>query len=182
MPLPSYELTLVIFPFESSFIQIVYIVFFAINIVVCSEPPLFTISIIAPISTLIRLAVLRSMPPGESMNKGKGYDDVIGCTACSLSHLIQQVLVPYLIPMTSSCFAPHVYLIALLWTYIYSVDTLLYPYALPLDNSPYLLSSLCLRLQPELQLKVVTFGKASMSSPCKRGIYERYQTELPVGK
>ena len=38
------------------------------------------------------------------------------------------------------------------------------------------------QLQPELKLKVVTFGKASMSSPCKRGVYKQYQTELPVGK
>ena len=34
--------------------------------------------------------LLQSMPPGESIDKGKGYDDVIGCTACSLSqHLMQ---------------------------------------------------------------------------------------------
>ena len=39
-------------------------------------------------------------------------------------------------------------------------------------------------MQPELKLKVVTFGKASMSSPCKRGvveqIYERNKTALSV--
>ena len=29
--------------------------------------------------------VLRSMPPVECMDKGKGYDDMIGCATCSLS-------------------------------------------------------------------------------------------------
>jgi len=33
--------------------------------------------------------LLRSVPPGDSMDMGQGYDDVIGCTACSLSqHLM----------------------------------------------------------------------------------------------
>ena len=42
------------------------------------------------------------------------------------------------------------------------------------------------QLQPELQLKVVTFGKALTSSPCKRGAirqtYEQNETVLSVGK
>jgi len=25
------------------------------------------------------------MPPGDSMDMGKGYDDMIGCATCSLS-------------------------------------------------------------------------------------------------
>ena len=34
--------------------------------------------------------LLRLMPPGEYMDKGKGYDDMIGCAICSLSqHLMQ---------------------------------------------------------------------------------------------
>ena len=41
-------------------------------------------------------------------------------------------------------------------------------------------------MQPELKLKVVTFGKALTSSPCKRGavgqIYGRNETALPVRK
>ena len=41
-------------------------------------------------------------------------------------------------------------------------------------------------MQPELKLKIVTFGKASTSSPCKRGVvgqtYERNKTALPVEK
>jgi len=39
-------------------------------------------------------------------------------------------------------------------------------------------------VQPELKLKVVIFGKASMSSPCKRGAvgrtYGRNETALSV--
>ena len=39
-------------------------------------------------------------------------------------------------------------------------------------------------MQPELKLKVITFGKASTSSPCKRGvveqIYKRNETALSV--
>jgi len=34
--------------------------------------------------------MLQSMPPGECMDKGKGYDDMIGYATYSLSqHLIQ---------------------------------------------------------------------------------------------
>ena len=34
--------------------------------------------------------LLRLMPPGNSMDKGKGYDDMISCATCSLSqHLMQ---------------------------------------------------------------------------------------------
>ena len=34
--------------------------------------------------------MLRSMPPGNSMDKGKGYDDMIGCATCSLSQRLMQ--------------------------------------------------------------------------------------------
>jgi len=41
-------------------------------------------------------------------------------------------------------------------------------------------------VQPELKLKVITFGKASTSSPCKRGAvgqtYGRNETALSVEK
>ena len=52
-----------------------------------------------------------------------------------------------------------------LWTFIsclvgiYSVDTILYFYTLPIDYFPTLISSLCLKLQPELSLKVMTVFK-----------------------
>jgi len=29
--------------------------------------------------------LLQSMPPGDNIEKGKGYDDTIGCAASSLS-------------------------------------------------------------------------------------------------
>jgi len=77
------------------------------------------------------------------MDMGKGYDDIIGCATCSLSqHLMQKL--PYFILVVSSCFNPHVYLIVELWTCINSIDTLMYPYALPILHIPYFFSSHCL--------------------------------------
>ena len=34
--------------------------------------------------------LLRSMPLGNSMDMGKGYDDMIGCATCSLSQCLMQ--------------------------------------------------------------------------------------------
>jgi len=77
--------------------------------------------------------MLQLMPPGDSMDMGKGYDDMIGCTTCSLSqHLIQKVLLPHFILVVSLCFSPHVCRIVELWTCINSVATLMYSYALPI--------------------------------------------------
>jgi len=74
------------------------------------------------------------------MDMGKGYDEMISCTTCSLSQrLMQKVLLPCFILAVSSCFQPHVCLIVKLWTCINSVDTFLYPYALPIIYS-YILS------------------------------------------
>jgi len=79
------------------------------------------------------------------MDMGKGYDDMIGCTTCSLSQrLMQKVLLPCFILVVSSCFNPCVCLIVELWTCINSVDTFMYPYALPILQFPYPFSSLCL--------------------------------------
>ena len=119
------------------------------------------------------------------MDLGQGYDDNNRLRRSSLSqHLMQQVLLPYLFLVISSCMNPHVCLMDNSQTHINSVDTFLYLYALPLESIPLNFSNLCLRLQPELQLKVVTFGKASTSSPCKRGAvgqtYERNETALSV--
>ena len=76
------------------------------------------------------------MPPGDSMDMGKGYDDMIGCATCSLSQrLMQKMLLPCFILAVSSCFCPHVYLIVELWTRINSIDTFMYPYALPITPS-----------------------------------------------
>ena len=52
------------------------------------------------------------MPPGGSMDMGKGYDNMIGCTTCSLSQcLMQKVLLPCFILAVSSCFHPYICLI-----------------------------------------------------------------------
>ena len=70
------------------------------------------------------------------MYMGKGYDNMIGCTTCSLSqHLMQKVLLPYFILAVSLCFHPHVCLMVELWTCINSVDTFMYPYTLPIHSS-----------------------------------------------
>ena len=84
------------------------------------------------------------MPSGVSMDIGKGYDDMISCTTCSLSqHLMQKVLLPYFVLAVSSCFHPHVCLVVDLWTSTNSVNTFIYPYALPLLIHPlYFLKSL----------------------------------------
>jgi len=34
--------------------------------------------------------MLRLMPLGNSMDMGKGYDDMIGCATCSLSQRLMQ--------------------------------------------------------------------------------------------
>ena len=79
------------------------------------------------------------------MDMGKGYDTMIGCTTCSLSQrLMQKVLLPCFILVVSSCFRPHVCLVVDLGLSTNSVDTFMYPYALPLQFIPYSFSSLCL--------------------------------------
>ena len=56
--------------------------------------------------------LLQSMPPGDSMDMGQGYDDIIGCATCSLSQcLMQKVLLPYFVLAVSSYFCPHVCLV-----------------------------------------------------------------------
>ena len=88
--------------------------------------------------------LLRLMPLGNNMDMGKGYDDMIGCATCSLSqYLMQQVWLPCFILVVSLCLTPHVCLMVVQWTCINSVDTFLYPYALPLLIHPlYFLKSL----------------------------------------
>ena len=80
--------------------------------------------------------LLQSMLPGNSMDMGKGYDDMIGCATYSLSqHLMQKVLLPCFILVVSSFFNPRVCLIVGLWTCINSIDIFMYPYALPILSS-----------------------------------------------
>jgi len=100
------------------------------------------------------------MPPGDSMDMGKGYDDMISCATYSLSqHLMQKMLLPCFILVVSSCFNPHVYLIAKLWTCINSVDTLMYSYALPILHIPYPSSSLCHKCNLSSSLKLLHLVK-----------------------
>ena len=63
--------------------------------------------------------LLQSMPPEDSMDMGKGYDNMIGYATCSLSqHLMQKVLLPCFILAVSSYFHPHVCLMVVQWTCI----------------------------------------------------------------
>ena len=41
-------------------------------------------------SIVLRLKVLRSISPGDSMDMDKGYDDIISCATCSLSQCFMQ--------------------------------------------------------------------------------------------
>ena len=98
-----------------------------------------------PILIALRHIMLRSIPPGDNMDMGKGYDNMISCATCSLSQrLMQKVLLSCFILVVSSCSNSRVYLIVGLWTRINSVDTFLYPYALPILHIPYTPSALCL--------------------------------------
>jgi len=46
--------------------------------------------------------LLQSMPSWDSMDMGKGYDDMIGCAICSLSQcLMKKVLLPCFILVVS---------------------------------------------------------------------------------
>ena len=106
---------------------------------------------------LLWVLLLRSTPPGCSMDLGQGYDDNDRLCRSSLSqHLMQQVLSPYLLLAVSLCMNPHVCLIDNSQTLINSVDTFLYPYTLPLESTSLKLLKPLPKLQPELQLKVVT--------------------------
>ena len=110
--------------------------------------------------------MLRSMPPGNSMDMGRGYDDMISCAICSLSqHLMQQVLLPRFIPGVSSCINPCLCLIVGLWTRINSVDTFMYPYALPILQFPYSFSSLCLSCNLSSSLRSLQLRLFTKSIP-----------------
>jgi len=75
----------------------------------------------------------------------RGYDNMIGCTeAVSVSTLCKRCWNLIL----SSCIVTHLphglCIVSSLYTSIYSVDNLLYLYALPIITSLYFFSSLCL--------------------------------------
>jgi len=79
--------------------------------------------------------------------------------------------------MSSSCSMTHfpykLHIDSLWLVCIYSVDTILYSYPLPLESILILTSSFCLSATWALWVKIVIFGKALTSSPCKRGVVER---------
>ena len=79
------------------------------------------------------------------MEKEQGSDDMIGCTevvSVSISCSRCSNFMFFLYFMTRF---PHGLHIDSLWLVcIYSIDTILYPYALSLESIPILISSLCL--------------------------------------
>jgi len=116
------------------------------------------------------------------MDMGKGYDDMIGCTICSLSQrLMQKVLLPCFILMVSSCFHPHVYLIDELWTCINSIDTLMYPYTLPILHIPYPFSSLCHSCNLSSSLRSLHFSLYAVSLLAVLVVYFRSRLEKRSG-
>ena len=93
---------------------------------------------------------------GYNMEKEQGFDNIFGCaevvsvsTSCSRCSNF----------MFSSCSMthfPHGLHIDSLWLVcIYSIDTILYPYALPLESISLLILSLCLSVTWALWVKVV---------------------------
>jgi len=77
------------------------------------------------------------------MEKGSGYDDMIGCAevvSVSTSYSKYSNLVVSSCFMTWFPYGQHIDF--LLLVYIYSINTTLYSYALPLAIIPYLLKSL----------------------------------------
>ena len=95
------------------------------------------------------------------MKKEQGSDNMIGCTeAVSVSTSCSRCSNF----MFSSCSIIHfpcrLHIDSL---YIYSIDTILYPYTLPLESIPLFISS----------LKIIIFGKALMSSSYKRDIVKK---------
>jgi len=91
----------------------------------------------------ILATILQSISQGYNMEMGSGYDDMIGYTAvvsvntsCSRCSNLA----------VSSCFMTWFshgqHIDSLLLVHIYSINTTLYPYALPLAIIPYLLKSL----------------------------------------
>jgi len=94
--------------------------------------------------------VLQSMPQSYNTKLGWGYDDIISygrvvsvsasCSRCC--NLISFFLYPYALWLI--CFMDYSLCHRVLLVYIYSIDTILYSYALPLLYIPYPFSSLCL--------------------------------------
>ena len=118
--------------------------------------------------------LLQLIPQRYNIEKEQESDNTISFAKVVLVSTSYSKYSNFIFSSCSIIYFSHGLHINSLWlVYIYSVDTILYPYALPLESIPLLISSLCLSATWALQVKVVTFGKALMSSPCKRGIVER---------
>jgi len=88
-----------------------------------------------------KVVLLWSISWGCIMEMGKGYDNTIGCAkAVSVNTSCRR----YWSLILSSCTITHLphrlHIVFSLYTSIYSIDTLLYLYTLPLIQSPFFLS------------------------------------------
>jgi len=93
---------------------------------------------------LILIQVLQSMTPGCSKKKSKGYDDTISCVivvSVSASCRCYNLALFSYFPYDCLTYTSHgLYIVSSCHTSIYSIDTILYPYALPFILSTLIFS------------------------------------------
>ena len=101
-------------------------------------------------NSIIRVTGQRSqllwlIPRGCNMEKEQGSDNMISyAKVVSVSTLCSRCSNFMFSSCSMTCFSYRLYIDSLWLVYIYSVNTILYPYALPLESIPILISSLCL--------------------------------------
>ena len=79
------------------------------------------------------------------MEKEQGFENMIGCTeVVSVSTSYSKCSNFTFFSYSMTCFSHGLHIDSLWLVYIYSVDTILYPYVSPLESIPILISSLCL--------------------------------------
>ena len=89
--------------------------------------------------------LLQSISQGCNMKKEQESDDTIGCAKVVSVNTSYSRCFNFMFSLCSMTCFPHGLHIDFLWLiYIYSIDTILYPYTLPLESIPILISSLCL--------------------------------------
>ena len=94
---------------------------------------------------LFHVFLLWSIPQGYIMEIGRGYDDMISyAKAVSVSTSYRRCWNLISSSWTVTHLPHRLCIVSSLYTSIYSVDTLLYLYALPIITSLYFFSSLCL--------------------------------------
>ncbi len=103
-----------------------------------------------------RIFLLWSIPQGYNIEKEQKSDDMISCAKVVSVSILCSRCSNFIF---FSCFMTHfpyeLHINSLWLIYIYSVDTILYPYTLPLESIPILTSSLCLSTTWALWVKVV---------------------------